>query len=149
MLINVLKFGGTSVANLKRIENVVKIVEKRIKDNSSKIILVVSAMSGVTNKLVKEFKKITNEISTTPGYEFNQQNSITAKSGKHKYNFDISQQSFAWIADNKVEKKMIRTMKKGSRIMISGYNKSGSQTIDHYSLLGFTKAYNEAKKSCS
>tara|TARA_B100000686_G_scaffold287533_1_gene313038 strand:+ start:48 stop:554 length:507 start_codon:yes stop_codon:yes gene_type:complete len=94
-------------------------------------------------------EKITNEISTTSGYEFNQQNSITAKSGKHKYNFDISQQGFAWIADNKVEKKMIRTMKKGSRIMISGYNKSGSQTIDHYSLLGFTKAYNEAKKSCS
>ena len=94
-------------------------------------------------------EKITNEISTTPGYEFNQQNSITAKSGKYKYNFDISQQSFAWIADNKVEKKMIRTMKKGSRIMISGYNKSGSQTIDHYSLLGFTKAYNKAKKSCS
>ena len=94
-------------------------------------------------------EKITNEISTTAGYEFNQQNSITAKSGKYKYNFDISQQSFAWIADNKVEKKMIRTMKKGSRIMISGYNKSGSQTIDHYSLLGFTKAYNEAKKSCS
>ena len=94
-------------------------------------------------------EKITNEISTTPGYEFNQQNSITAKSGKYKYNFDIAQQSFAWIADNKIEKKMIRTMKKGSRIMISGYNKSGSQTIDHYSLLGFTKAYNEAKKSCS
>ena len=94
-------------------------------------------------------EKIKNEISTTPGYEFNQQNSITAKSGKYKYNFDISQQSFAWIADNKVEKKMIRTMKKGSRIMISGYNKSGSQTIDHYSLLGFTKAYNKAKKSCS
>ena len=94
-------------------------------------------------------EKITNEISTTPGYEFNQQNSITAKSGKYKYNFDISQQSFAWIADNKVEKKMIRTMKKGSRIMISGYNKSGSQTIDHYSLLGFTKAYDKAKKSCS
>ena len=44
---------------------------------------------------------------------------------------------------------MIRTMKKGSRLMISGYNSSGSQTIDHYSLLGFTKAYNEAKKSCS
>ena len=67
----------------------------------------------------------------------------------NKYNFDIAQQNFAWIADNKIEKKMIRTMKKGSRIMISGYNSSGSQTIDHYSLLGFTKAYNEAKKSCS
>ena len=68
MLINVLKFGGTSVANLKRIKNVVKIVEKTIKDNSSKIILVVSAMSGVTNGLIKEFKKIKNDISD-PEYD--------------------------------------------------------------------------------
>ena len=68
MLINVLKFGGTSLANLKRLENVVKIVEKTIKDNSSKIILVVSAMSGVTNKLIKEFKKTRNNISD-PEYD--------------------------------------------------------------------------------
>ena len=94
-------------------------------------------------------EKIVDEISITAGYEFNKQNSITAKSGKFRYKFDISQQNFAWIADNKVERKMIRTMKKGSRLMISGYNSSGSQTIDHYSLLGFTKAYNEAKKSCN
>ena len=93
--------------------------------------------------------KITNEISTTSGYEYNSQNSILAKSGKTKYKFDIAQDSFAWIADNKTEKKMIKTMKRGSRIMVTGYNQSGSQTIDHYSLLGFTKAYNEVKKSCS
>ena len=93
--------------------------------------------------------KITNEIATTSGYEYNSQNSISAKSGKTKYKFDIVQDSFAWIDDNKVEKKMIKTMKRGSRIMITGYNQSGSQTIDHYSLLGFTKAYNEVKKSCS
>ena len=93
--------------------------------------------------------KITDEISTTSGYEFNSQNSILAKSGKKKYKFDIAQEGFAWIAENKIEKKMIKTMKKGSRIMITGYNKSGSQTIDHYSLMGFSKAYNAAKKSCT
>ena len=93
--------------------------------------------------------KISNEISTTSGYEYNSQNSIFAKSGKKKYKFDIAQENFAWIADNKVEKKMIKSMKKGSRIMITGYNQSGSQTIDHYSLMGFTKAYNSAKKICS
>ena len=93
--------------------------------------------------------KISDEISITSGYEYNNQNSITATSGKSKYKFDIAQENFAWISENKVEKKMIRTLKKGSRIMITGYNKSGSQTIDHYSLLGFTKAYNSAKKSCS
>jgi len=92
---------------------------------------------------------IADEISTTSGYEYNTQNSIRAKSGKNKYKFDISQEGFAWIADNKIEKKMIRTMKKGSRIMVTGFNKSGSQTIDHYSLLGFTKAYSAAKKNCT
>ena len=93
--------------------------------------------------------KISDEISTTSGYEFNTQNRIMATSGKKKYEFDVAQEGFAWIKSNKVEKKMIKTMKKGSRIMITGYNKSGSQTIDHYSLLGFTKAYNTAKKSCT
>ena len=93
--------------------------------------------------------KVTDEISTTSGYEFNIQNKILATSGKRKYVFDIAKDSFAWISSNKVEKKMIKTMKKGSRIMVTGHNKSGSQTIDHYSLLGFTKAYNTAKKSCT
>ncbi len=93
--------------------------------------------------------KITDEVSITSGYEYNNQNSITATSGKSKYKFDIAQENFAWISENKVEKKMIKTLKKGSRIMVTGYNKSGSQTIDHYSLLGFTKAYNSAKKNCS
>ena len=93
--------------------------------------------------------KISDEVSITSGYEYNNQNSITATSGKSKYKFDLAQENFAWISENKVEKKLIKTLKKGSRIMITGYNKSGSQTIDHYSLLGFTKAYNSAKKNCS
>ena len=50
-------------------------------------------------------EKILDEISITAGYEFNTKNSITAKSGKYKYKFDIAQEGFAWIADNKQEKK--------------------------------------------
>ena len=94
-------------------------------------------------------EKIIDEISITSGYQYNNKNSVIAKSGKNKYKFDISQDNFAWLADNKKEKKMIKVMKKGSRIMITGYNQNGSQTIDHYSLLGFTKAYGSAKKNCS
>ena len=94
-------------------------------------------------------EKIINEVSVTAGYEFNKNNSVTAISGKNKFKFDIKEQGFAWIADTKIEFRMIKRMKKGSRIMITGYNQKGSQTIDHYSLLGFTKAYNAAKKACS
>ena len=94
-------------------------------------------------------ENITNEISITSGYEYNNKNSISAVSGKNKYKFDIVQESFAWMTSNKLEKKMIKTMQKGSRIMVTGYNQKGSQTIDHYSLLGFTKAYKAAKANCS
>ncbi|MDC1177573.1 invasion associated locus B family protein [Candidatus Pelagibacter sp.] len=93
-------------------------------------------------------EKTINEISVTAGYEFNS-NSVIAQSGKNKFKFDIKKQGFAWIADTKVESRMIKKMKKGSRIMITGHNQKGSQTIDHYSLLGFTKAYNTIKKACS
>ena len=58
-------------------------------------------------------EKIIDEISITSGYEFNNKNSVIAKSGKSKYKFDIFQDNFAWMADNKKEKKMIKTMKKG------------------------------------
>ena len=94
-------------------------------------------------------ESIANEVSVTPGYEFNKSNSVTAVSGKSKFKFDIKEQGFAWIADNKVEIKMIKQMRKGSRLMVTGYNQKGSQTIDHYSLLGFTKAYNASRKACS
>ncbi len=130
-----------------------------IKNNGNKVCFAQSKpvlQSPKTNKrearLFITFRpndKITDEISITAGYDFNTKNSITATSGKYKYKFDIVQQEFAWIADTKQEKKMIKTMKKGSRIMITGYNQKGSQTIDHYSLLGFTKAYKATKANCS
>ena len=94
-------------------------------------------------------ENITNEISITSGYAYNNKNSISAASGKNKYKFDITQESFAWMTSNKLEKKMIGIMQTGSRIMITGYNQKGSQTIDHYSLLGFTKAYKATKANCS
>ena len=98
---------------------------------------------------IRPNEKITNEISATGGYEFNKNNSVLATSGNNKFKFDIKQQGFAWMTSNKKEDIMIKVMKKGSRIMVSGYNDKGSQTIDHYSLLGFTKAYATAKKACS
>jgi aspartate kinase len=50
-MLNVMKFGGTSVGNLERIANVANRVEKAVKKGDN-IIVVVSAMSGETNKLV-------------------------------------------------------------------------------------------------
>ena len=92
-------------------------------------------------------EKIKNEISVTNGYEFKIKAPVTAKSGKKKFDL-FSKGRFAWIADNKDESRLISTMKKASRLMIIGNSNKGEQTTDHYSMMGFTKAYNTAKKSC-
>ena len=49
MKIVVMKFGGSSVADVSKIQNVAKIVAENSKKN--KILVVLSAMFGVTNKL--------------------------------------------------------------------------------------------------
>ena len=93
-------------------------------------------------------ENIKNEISVTNGYEFKIKAPVAAKSGKKSYDL-FSKGRFAWVVDNVDEAKLIVTMKKASRLMIIGNNDKGAQTTDHYSMMGFTKAYNTAKKSCS
>ena len=93
-------------------------------------------------------ENIKNEFSVTNGYEFKLKAPVTAKSGKKSYNL-FSKGRFAWIVDNEDEIKLIVTTKKASRLMIIGNTDKGDQTTDHYSMMGFTKAYNTAKKSCS
>ena len=93
-------------------------------------------------------ENIKNEISVTNGYEFKLKAPVAAKSGKKFYDL-FSKGRFAWVVDNEDEAKLIITMKKASRLMIIGNTNKGDQTTDHYSMMGFTKAYNTAKKSCS
>ena len=61
MKIVVMKFGGTSVANLLKIKNVAKIVKENSQKN--KIIVVLSAMSGVTNQLQSYVEEVSSEPS--------------------------------------------------------------------------------------
>ena len=93
-------------------------------------------------------ENIKSEISVTNGYEFKLKAPVAAKSGKKSFDL-FSKGRFAWVVDDKDEKKLISAMKKASRLMIIGNSEKGTQTTDHYSMMGFTKAYNSAKKSCS
>ena len=62
MKIVVLKFGGTSVGTIDKIKKVTNIISK-YRDKKYKIIVVSSAMSGVTNDLINKSKKISKNFS--------------------------------------------------------------------------------------
>ena len=52
MALFVIKFGGTSVGDVERIRNVAKIVTS-MRDAGHEVVVVLSAMSGETNRLIK------------------------------------------------------------------------------------------------
>ena len=62
MVKKVLKFGGTSVGSSERILHVAKIIKKE-RSLGNKIIVVVSAMAGKTNELIKLSEEISEEFN--------------------------------------------------------------------------------------
>ena len=62
MVKKVLKFGGTSVGTIDRIQHVANIVKKE-QSKGHKVIAIVSAMAGKTNELIGLSEKISNEFN--------------------------------------------------------------------------------------
>ena len=62
MKIVVLKFGGTSVGTIKKIKKVAEIIAD-YKRKNYKVVVVSSAMSGVTNELIKKSHEMSNNFS--------------------------------------------------------------------------------------
>ena len=89
---------------------------------------------------------IKDEVSITSGHDY-KSSTVTASSGKKNYSF-FSQKSFAWLLDDQEEKGFIKLMKKATNVIVKARTSNGAETTDHYSMMGFTKAYNTAKKTC-
>ena len=92
-------------------------------------------------------ESIKDEVSLTSGHDY-KSSSVTASSGKKRYSF-FSQKNFAWLLDDQEEKKFIKLMKRATNLIVKARTTNGAETTDHYSMMGFTKAYNTAKKTCS
>ena len=91
-------------------------------------------------------ENIKDEVSITSGHDY-KSSTVTASSGKKRYSF-FSQKNFAWLLDDQEERNFIKLMKKATNLIVKARTTKGAETTDHYSMMGFTKAYNTAKKTC-
>ena len=62
--------------------------------------------------------------------------------------FKFETKNFAWMTSLDDELKMIRAMKKANKAQVIGVSSRGNKTRDTYSMMGFTDAYNTARKNC-
>jgi invasion protein IalB len=60
----------------------------------------------------------------------------------------IVQGEHAWIRTRQYDRILVEKMKKGSRTKVTGTTPKGTNSIDTYSLSGFTKAYSKMKTLC-
>ena len=89
---------------------------------------------------------VKDEVSITSGHDY-KTSTVTAASGKKRYSF-FSQKNFAWLLDDQEERNFIKLMKRATNLIVKARTTKGAETTDHYSMMGFTKAYNTAKKTC-
>ena len=109
-----------------------------------------AAIKRKSSRLFVTFRpneNIKNEVSVTSGHAY-KTSTVTAKSGKNNFSF-FSQDNFAWLLDEREEVNLIKIMKRATNLMVIAKTKDGAETTDHYSMMGFTKAYNTAKKTCN
>ena len=135
-MLRVLKFGGTSVGTLERIQNVSEII-KKFRDAGDDIVAVVSAMSGETNKLIEyanNFSSNPNEkemdmllssgervTSALLSITLNEQGyKTTSMSGREAGIITTNDYTNARI-ENIDTKKMLETISNGKIIIVAGF----------------------------
>jgi hypothetical protein len=90
---------------------------------------------------------VSNEISVTNGYPFGKKSNVNVNVGNAQFKFE-TKGNFAWMTSLDEELKMIRAMKKANKAQVIGISSRGNKTRDTYSMIGFTDAYNAARKNC-
>ena len=83
-------------------------------------------------------------IQINSGYPYKDKEPVEFKIDKKIYEFYTEDDS-AWTNN---DKEIIYAMKKGVDLTITGISKRGTKTMDTYSLIGFTTAYNKLAKDC-
>ena len=87
-------------------------------------------------------------VSIVAGYVFKKQSEVELSVDGNKQSF-FTLEDRAWSIGQDEDKKIIRKMKAGNKLTVTGVSSRGNKTIDVYSLSGFTKAKQMLDKICS
>ena len=91
-----------------------------------------------------------NAVGIDFGYSFNENSKAFIEiDSKNKFELNTFGQT-AWTASKtKKDKKIIKAMIKGDKLIAYGQSRRGTKTKDTYSLNGFAKAFNKINDYCS
>lgn len=87
------------------------------------------------------------EISFTGGYPFAKDSKVSVDIGGKKFDL-FTQGQWAWTSGPDADAKVMAAMKAGAKAVLTAHSTRGTQTVDTFSLLGFTAAMDDARSRC-
>ncbi|MDA0902398.1 MAG: invasion associated locus B family protein [Proteobacteria bacterium] len=108
---------------------------------------------GDYNKRGEPYFVITNidnnaeEISISSGYIYKKHSEVELSFGLKKFNI-FTYDNLAWAHSRIDDIEIIKEMRRGESVVVTGKSANNTTSMDTYSLIGFIKAYNRMKTIC-
>ncbi len=88
-----------------------------------------------------------DEVSFIAGYAYKTDSWVEVSIGEESFKL-FTQDDGAWAPDKEADAALVNAMIKGRDMVVKGTSSRGTDTLDTYSLNGFTKAYQAINKAC-
>ena len=92
-----------------------------------------------------------DEVSFQAGYPYKAGAPVMLEIEKKKFELFTNPDADpdgAWSRDAAMDKALVEAMRNGKTVTVKGTSSRGTETVDSFSLAGFTKAYAEIGKAC-
>lgn len=97
--------------------------------------------------LVTRVNSKSYEVSTSSGYQYKLNSDVKIDIAGSKYKM-FTKGDLAWTYNKEQDFEVIDLMRKKADMTVRGVSKIGTYSLDKYSLMGFTAAFNRMKKLC-
>jgi Invasion associated locus B (IalB) protein len=92
-------------------------------------------------------RKIRNQVSTIIGYPFKESSTVTVTLDETSFELYTNGDA-AWAAAAETELAIVKAMKTGKSLKVTGTSWKGTETTDTYSLVGVAKAMDKIDSAC-
>ena len=110
----------------------------------------VSVRRGITQVSVMFQPNISadGEVSFTGGYPFDPEETVKLTVSGNTFTLYVDGE-WSWAASPEEDRKIHNAFRRGATAVITGISTRGTTTTDTFSLYGFSKAFEQARKLCS
>ena len=93
--------------------------------------------------------RVVDEVSVQPGYSYASGSEVEVQVDRNRRFLLFTRGEHAWTKSADADEELIRAMRRGTDMTVRGTSVKNTFSLDTYSLLGFTAAYDAMVEACS